>query len=301
MVNDSTPEPLALDRAALKRAFDRAGAQYDAAARLQQRVRAELLTRLQFFALTPSTILDLGAGTCQASEALQRRFPRARVLAVDIAPGMLAAAPRQPWWRRQRVTRLCADAYALPLAAHSVDLVFSNLMLQWCDQPQQIFAQLARVLKPRGLLLFSSLGPDTLQELREAWAAADAGAHVNAFIDLPQLGEALMHAGLTEPVMDVEHERLYYDTPRALMQELQRIGARNASQSRARGLTGRARLQRMLQAYEAQRGARGIPATYEVIYAAAFAAASSDASGAGGGAPAGEFAVPLSSLRRRQR
>ena len=198
-----------LDRRALARSFDRAAAGYDAAAQLQQQVRAELLERLQYFALEPHVILDLGAGTCQASVALSRRFAHARVIALDIAPGMLRASPR-PGWPRRRFERVCADAYALPLASRSVDLVYSNLMLQWCDRPDLVFRELARVLKPGGVFVFSSFGPDTLKELRLAWESVDHGVHVSQFPDMPQLGEALMHAGLIEPVMDVEPHRLQY-------------------------------------------------------------------------------------------
>jgi malonyl-CoA O-methyltransferase len=294
----------ALDRRALARSFDRAGAGYDAAAQLQQRVRAELLERLQFFALEPHTILDLGAGTCHAALQLRRRFARARIIALDIAPGMLKAAPR-PGWPRRRFERVCADAYALPLASRSTDLVFSNLMLQWCDRPALVFRELARVLKPGGLLMFSSFGPDTLKELRLAWESADPGAHVSQFPDLPQLGAALMHAGLAEPVMDVESHLLLYPDAYALMRELKRIGARNAASQRSRALTGRGRMQRMIAAYETHRTAAGLPASFEVIFGAAFGAAASHpeagVDGHGDASSADGYAVPLAALKRSQR
>jgi len=294
----------ALDRHALARSFDRAGAGYDAAAQLQQRVRVELLERLQFFALEPQTILDLGAGTCRGALELRRRFARARIIALDVAPGMLKAAPRAPWLRR-RFERVCADACALPLASRSVDLVFSNLMLQWCDRPGLVFRELARVLKPGGVFVFSSFGPDTLKELRVAWESADDAIHVSQFPDMPQLGDALMHAGLAEPVMDVEPQRLLYPDAYALMRELKRIGARNAASGRPRALTGRARLQRMINAYETQRTAAGLPATFEVIFGAAFGAAASDDAapprGHGDPTAAAGYSVPLSALRRSRR
>ena len=288
-----------LDRRALARSFDRAGAGYDAAAQLQQRVRAELLDRLQYFALEPQCILDLGAGTCQASVALRRRFAHARVVALDIAPGMLKASPR-PGWPRRRFERVCADAYALPLASRSVELIYSNLMLQWCDRPDLVFGELARVLKPGGVFVFSSFGPDTLEELRLAWESVDHDVHVSQFPDMPQLGEALMHAGLIEPVMDVEQHRLFYPDVYALMRELKRIGARNAASQRPRGLTGRVRLQRMIAAYELRRTAAGLPATFEVIFGAAFGAAA-QAGGRGGSSVPGEYAVPLAALGRPRR
>jgi malonyl-CoA O-methyltransferase len=294
----------ALDRHALARSFDRAGAGYDAAAQLQQRVRTELLERLQFFALEPHTILDLGAGTCQGALALRRRFARARIIALDLAPGMLKAAPRALWPRR-RFERVCADACALPLASRSIDLVFSNLMLQWCDRPGLVFRELARVLKPGAVVVFSSFGPDTLKELRLAWESVDDAIHVSQFPDMQQLGDALMHAGLAEPVMDVEPQRLLYPDVHALMRELKRIGARNAASLRPRALTGRGRLQRMITAYETQRTAAGIPATFEVIFGAAFGAAElrgpQALEGHGDSASAEGYSVPLAALRRSRR
>jgi malonyl-CoA O-methyltransferase len=298
-MSDAGQIDFALDRRALARSFDRAGAGYDAAALLQQRVRAELLARLQYFALDPQCILDLGAGTCQGSLALHRRFARARIIALDIAPGMLRASPRLGWPRR-RFERVCADAYALPLASRSVDLVYSNLMLQWCDRPELVFRELARVLKPGALFVFASFGPDTLKQLRLAWESADQGIHVSQFPDMPQLGAALMHAGLAEPVMDIEPQQLLYPDVRSLMRELQRIGARNAASGRARGLTGRDRLQRMIAAYEQWRTPAGLPATFEVIFGAAFGPAA-ELSGGGDAASADGYAVPLASLRRSRR
>ena len=298
----------ALDRRALARSFNLAAPHYDSAALLQQRASGELLDRLQYFTLAPQRILDLGAGTCQGAQALQRRYPRAQVLAMDLAEGMLRAMPRprwrwsRPWlWRRDTIARVCADAYALPLADQGVDIIYSNLMLQWCDQPDGVFSEIARVLRPGGLLVFSSFGPDTLGELRGAWAAADPYSHVSLFADMPQLAQGLTRAGLAEPVMDVEHYRQYYPDAHALMHELKRLGARNAARDRARGLTGRSRMQQMLRAYEALRTPRGLPATYEVIFGAAFGGARASPAHARGALPPGEFAVPVGAIKRGQR
>jgi malonyl-CoA O-methyltransferase len=192
---------------------------------------------------------------------------------------------------------VCADAYALPLAARSVDLVYSSLMLQWCDRPDMVFREVARVLKSAGVFVFASFGPDTLHELRLAWESVDHGVHVSQFPDMPQLGAALMNAGLLEPVMDVERHRLQYPDVHALMRELQRIGARNAASDRSRGLTGRARLQRMIAAYETRRTVAGVPATFEVIFGAAFGAAA-QTSGAADSSLPGEYVVPLTALGR---
>lgn len=292
-----------LDRRALARSFDRAAPHYESVATLQRQVRTELASRLDYFTLAPHWILDLGAGTGAGARTLRGRYPRARVLALDIAPGMLRAVPRRPWpWTAPRIEPLCADAYALPLADQSIELAFSNLMLQWCDRPEAVLRELARVLVPGGLLLFSSLGPATLGELRAAWGAADSGVHVSEFPAMQALGEAAMHAGLEPPVLDTDTHVLHYADAHALMQSLRRLGARNAAHARARGLTSPRRLQAMIRAYEQARTPQGLPASYEVLYGAAFAAKAGQpprpraASGA-----SGEQVVPLSALVRPRR
>jgi malonyl-CoA O-methyltransferase len=274
-----------LDRRAVARAFDRASTSYDAAAALQERVRNELLGRLDELRITPKAVLDLGAGTGHATRALKRRFPSSLTVAVDIAPGMLERARGQSRWLR-RFERVRADAYTLPFRDHSFDLVFSSLMLQWCDDLDAVFAEISRVLAPGGLLLFSTFGPGTLAELREAWAMADtslgdataggaalSGAHVrpanhvNHFFDPHALGSALMQAGLAEPVLDVDRIVMRYPDTMTLMRELKAIGAHNVTEGRARGLTGRSRLKAMSSAYESMRSDGKLPATYEVIHA----------------------------------
>jgi malonyl-CoA O-methyltransferase len=264
-----------IDRRAVARAFDRASARYDAAAALQDRVRNELLTRLGEFKIEPRAVLDLGAGTGHGARALKQRHPKAVVVAADIAPGMLEQARQQSRWLR-RFERVRADAYALPFADRVFDLVFSNLMIQWCDDLDAVFAEIARVLKPGGLLLFSTFGPGTLAELREAWSASDASNHVNHFFDPHALGSALMQAQLAEPVLDVDRIVAKYPDVMTLMRELKAIGAHNVTQGRARGLTGRSRLAAMVRAYETQRREGKIPATWEVIHATAWGSARRD-------------------------
>ena len=264
----NTPQQVfQLDRRAVAQAFDRASASYDAAAALQQRVRDELVSRLDELKQAPQRILDLGAGTGHATRALKRRYPGSLTVAADIAPGMLVRAKAQSRWLR-RFERVRADAYSLPFRSGSFDLVFSSLMLQWCDELDVVFAEIARVLKPGGVLLFSTFGPGTLAELREAWGVSDApGNHVNHFFDPHALGSALMHAGLAEPVLDVDRVVVDYPDVLTLMRELKAIGAHNVTAGRARGLTGRKRLQAMTQAYEQLRRGGTLPATYEIIHA----------------------------------
>jgi malonyl-CoA O-methyltransferase len=291
-----------LDRKALARAFDRAATHKVVNRPLHealQHAAAELLERLRYFDLDPRCLLDLGAGRCRASLLLQQRYPRAQIIALDRSLAMLGSAP-QAWWPRRRPRRIAAEAQHLPLRDHSVDLIYSNLLLPFCDRPAQVFRESARVLKEGGLFIFSSLGPDTLQELRLAWEGVDQGAHVSSFLNLPALGDALMQSGLTEPVMDTEQHRLHYPDLPALMRDLKHCGAQNALSTRPRGLTGRGQLRKLLAAYEPTRTPAGLPATFEVIFGAAFAAGKTASEGAA--APErGEVAIPLSSLRKRIR
>jgi malonyl-CoA O-methyltransferase len=286
-------EVFGLDRARLRASFERASAGYESAAALQARVAVELLERLAAFNFQPRVVLDLGAGTGRVTRELKRRYPRALVIALDLAPGMLREARRhQPLWRR--FARVCGDALRLPLADASVDLVFSSLMLQWCEPLDTAFAEVRRVLAPQGFFGFSTLGPDTLNELRHAWSQADGYNHVNGFVDMHDVGDALVRAGLAEPVLDVERLVLNYPDALALMHDLKAIGARNATAGRSRALAGRARLARVQQAYEAFRREGQLPATYEVVYGAAWGSA-----GRGRPASGAETVIAPGSIRRR--
>ncbi len=282
-----------LDRQRLRAAFDRASAGYEAAARLQARVAAELLERLTAFRFAPRVVLDLGCGTGRVTRELKRRYPRALVIGLDLSPGMLREARRhQRLWRR--FARVCADALRLPLAGASVDLAFSSLVLQWCEPLGQALAEVRRVLTPGGFFAFSTLGPDTLKELRAAWAQADGYSHVNRFLDLHEVGDALAHNGLAEPVLDVDRIELGYPDTLSLMRDLKAIGAHNVTAGRPRTLLGGARLRRMTEAYEAFRRGDALPATYEVIYGASWGAAGRPA------AHPGEVLIAPGSIRRRE-
>jgi len=286
-------DPFSLDRRRVRASFDAAASGYDAVAVIQAEVRARLLERLELFRITPRRILDAGCGTGHSARALLRHYRRADLVALDLAPGMLRAARTQRPWRR-RLDPVCGDATALPLDDGSVDLVFSNLMLQWCDTPDQVFAEFRRVLRPGGLLLFTSFGPDTLKELRAAWGAADGHTHVSRFIDMHDLGDALMRTGFGEPVMDMEQLTLTYPDVRSLMRDLKTMGARNATAGRNPGLTGRRRLVAMEAHYERLRRDGRLPASWEVVYGHAWAAEPR------GSRAGGEVAVPLSGIGRRR-
>lgn len=260
-----------LDVGAVRRAFDKASSGYEAAAVLQASVADELVGRLDAFEFRPGTVLDLGAGSGRATALLKRKYRQAQVIALDLAPGMLAEARRHQRLF-QRFHRVCADVNRLPFADASVDVIFSSLMLQWCNL-DSAFSEIRRVLKPDGFVAFSTFGPDTLMELRAAWAAVDEHHHVHRFMDMHDVGDALVRSGLMEPVLDVERVQLTYTEVTGLMRDLKAIGAHNLSAARARGLTGKSRLQKMRAAYEAFRVDGRLPATYEVVYGAAWGAA----------------------------
>jgi malonyl-CoA O-methyltransferase len=289
------PDPFVLDRRAVRAAFDRASATYDAAAVLQTRVREELLSRLDLVRIAPQVVVDLGCGTGLGARALKDRYRSAMVIGLDPAPGMLRETRRRSGWLRP-LHRVCGDACQLPFRDGSVSLMFSNLMLQWCDDLDAALAEIRRVLAPEGFLAFSTFGPDTLRELRSAWAAADGGTHVSGFRDMHDIGDALTRAGLSEPVLDVERLTMVYPDVAAITRDLKVIGAHNATVARARGLTGKGRWRAMTDAYERQRQAGVLPATYEVVYGAAWGARGRPAATARDG----EVRIPVHAIGRRK-
>lgn len=258
-----------LDKSLVRRHFGRAAKSYEQHDVLQRDVQAALLERLEFYTETPQRIVDVGAGTGRGSALLKQRYPKAEVIAIDLALPMLRAAKQHSSWRKP-FTRVCAEATALPLADHSVDVLHSNLCFQWIDDLPVLFAECVRVLRPGGLLVFSSFGPDTLKELRAAWAEADQQPHVSRFLDMHDVGDAMLNAGLRDPVLDVFRYTLTYSEPRKLLEELQGLGATNADRTRERGLTGKVRYGRMRAAYESMRADGRIPATWEVVGAHAW-------------------------------
>jgi malonyl-CoA O-methyltransferase len=258
-----------LDRRAIRRAFARAARHYEQGAVLQREVETRLLERVVYLERAPARVLDLGAGPGRASALLRRRYRKAQVIALDPARSMLELARRRGGWFRP-VQVVCGEAESLPLADGSIDLLFSNLCVQWCEELPRVLNECRRVLAPGGLLLLSTFGPDTLKELRAAWAEDDDTPHVSHFPDLPVLGDALLAAGFRDPVVDRELFTLEYADARLLMRDLKSIGAATPTTSAAAALTGKHRLERALAAYERFRVAGKLPATYEVVYAQAF-------------------------------
>jgi len=265
-------DPFALDKRRVRRSFDRAAATYDQVAVLQREICDRMAERLQYIKFEPQVILDAGSGTGYGSRQLRGCYAKSRVIELDIAPAMLRASRgQQPAWKRllpfvAAEERVCADIENLPLRAGSVGMIWSNLALQWCNDLEATFAGMHGVLESGGLLMFSTFGPDTLKELRQTFGTLDGHVHVNRFLDMHDIGDALMRAGFAAPVMDMETVTLTYDDLAGLMRDLKALGAHNANQGRGRGLLGKVAWQRLQQQYEALRREGKLPATYEVIY-----------------------------------
>lgn len=289
------------DRDLLARRFGRAASRYAQLAVLQREVELRLLEGVAHLQSAPAVVLDVGAGPGRAAGLLARRYRSSRVIALDLALPMLRLARRQGRWLRP-LPVLCADAVALPIAEGSVDLLFSSLCLQWLDRPalQAALNEFRRVLRPGGLMLLASFGPETLNELRQAWAAADpGGAHVSEFAPMAVLGDALIAQGFRDPVLDRDRFTLSYAKVDELVAELRGIGAGNARRDRSRGLTGRAAWQHMRSAYDGLRDPDGrYPATYEVVYAQAWGPQPGQPRRDGGAEIA---TVPVTSIRRLRR
>jgi malonyl-CoA O-methyltransferase len=287
-----------LDPRQIRRSFSRAAPAYAATAVLQKEVESRLLEQLDYLQRTPSRVLDVGAGPGRATAALKKRWPKAQVIALDLALPMLREAGKQAGWWRPKFARVNADAVALPLADGSIDLLFSNLCIQWITDLPALFAEWRRVVAPGGLLLVSTFGPRTLHELREAFAAVDDDPHVSPFAPMQVLGDALLASGFRDPVLDADTFTLTYPAARDLMHELRAIGAGNAARTRRRTLTGKARMQRVQQAYDVFRRDGVLPATYEVHYAHAWGPQPGQPRRSGDGDLA---AVPLAGIPIRRR
>jgi len=258
------------DKRQMRRSFERAAKTYDEAAVLQREVSTRALERLDLVKINPAAIVDAGCGTGFALPSLHKRYPRAVLVALDIAFNMLQKSrQRTPkwkqWTRTSKAVYVCGDNEKLPLHAACADMLWSMLSFHWAKDLAAVFAECRRILKPGGLLMFTTFGPDTLKELRSAWAI-DANVHVNSFIDMHDIGDMMVAAGFSDPVMDMEYLTLTYDDIYSLMRELKAVGAHNVAMGRNRGLTGKRILKHIELRYESLRQAGRLPATFEVIY-----------------------------------
>jgi len=269
----STPSrPPVFDRRRLQHSFGRAAAGYAEVAVLQRETESRLLEQLEVLETKiPSRILDVGSGPGRASGVMKGRWPKSEVIALDIALPMLRQVPKHTrFWRP--VKRVCAEAAHLPFADNSIDLIFSNLCLQWVPDLPAALAEFRRVLREDGLLLFSSFGPDTLIELREAYLqSGERNPPLSPFAAIQQVGDAMIAAGFRNPVLDRDQFMLTYADAMSLLRELRAIGAGDARVQRPRGLGGKSRQARMIAAYETLRHEGRLPSTWEVITAMAWA------------------------------
>lgn len=278
-----------------RRSFNRAAPNYDTHAVLQQEVQQRTLKKLDPIRITPQRVLDLGCGTGAGVLQLNKRFARAQVIGGDFAEQMVRIARnKRRWWQKRPY--LVMDAHDLPMADDTVDLVYSSLTLQWSLNLDRVLTECQRVLRPGGLLLFSSLGPDTLMEMRQVSAQVDGHSRVNAFFDMHDVGDAMVRAGFESPVLDVDRITMTYQTLPELARDLKGIGAHNVTQGRLRGMTSRQRWQKLEQTYEQFRRDGQLPATYEVFYAHGWV---SDRGGDGhSGLPGGVIEKPIQWHRR---
>ena len=263
-----------INKRQLRQSFERAAAGYDKAALLQREVCDRMLSRLDYIKCIPGLILDAGSGTGYGSRKLATRYPVARILAVDLALAMhLQARPSSvSWWRKilstggSNMSYLCCDIEQLPLQNSCVGMVWSNLTLQWCNDIGRTFAEVHRVLQTEGLFMFSTFGPDTLRELRQAFIGMDDCSHINRFTDMHDIGDLLVYNGFAMPVMDMEYITMTYDDVISVMRDLKAIGAHNVIQDRKRGLTGKVGWQKVLSHYETLRREGKLPVTFELVY-----------------------------------
>ncbi len=255
-----------VDSRQVREAFNLAAKNYDDFALLQQTIANRLIESFEHIKIEPLSILDLGSGTGYGSRHLKQQFRKAQIYQADLSTEMLKKSRKQTSRFFSKNYFLCADANQIPFVKNSFDLVFSSLMLQWCNDPDAVFSEIKRVLKPGGVFLFASFGPDTLKELRASWQQVDDEVHVNIFADMHDIGDSLIRNGMDAPVLNIEHIVLTYDECKQLMRELKNIGAHNINNGRRKTLTGKQRLQKAIKYYESYRQDNKLPATYEVIY-----------------------------------
>lgn len=286
--------PAAPRRRDVRRRFDRAAAGFDEADFVHRVTGEGLLERLAPVRLEAGRVLELGSATGTLSRQLAKRFRRCQVLSLDLSHAMLARARRKRW-RFARISELQASADALPLPAHSVDAIVANLLLPFIGEPERLLAEVARVLRPDGLFAFAALGPDSLVELRDAFAA-DGELHVFEFTDMHDVGDAMLRAGLRDPVLDVDRLQLSYRDTAALYRDLTACGARNTLAGRRGTLTGRARFRRADRALGRRARDGRLEVTLELTYGHAWGGQAAAADGR-----AGEFRVPLGKVSRRRR
>lgn len=254
----------------ISKAFNQHAAEYEFAAKVQQEIGLRLLERLHYLKRPPERILDLGCGSGFFSRELIRLYPKAQIIGVDLAEQMLAQAQRKHSWRR-KWPLVAADMHHLPFATGIFDLIFANQVIHWGNSLAQVFREINRVMKVNGCFMFTTLGPDTFKELKNAWSVVNEYAHVNEFPDMHDVGDCLMAEHFLEPVMDMELLAVHYQTLPSLLNSLKAQGVKNINRARSQGLTGKKSWNQFEQNYSKMQTNTGkYPLTYEVVYGQAW-------------------------------
>ncbi len=278
------------ERRAVLKNFSRAVTTFDRSDFIHEQARNRMLDRTRFFTLEPCRILDMGSATGKGTVALAALYPKAQIVSIDLIE-VMASATQSRCRSLRHTTVLVGDAEQLPLSDNSVDLIFANMILPWCD-PQLFFKESARVLSDGGLMLFSTVGPDTLKEIRQAWAEVDKDVHVQGFIDMHDLGDLVVKAGLIEPVMDVDRFKISYKSKEQLFQDLRQSGGTNSAFGRKLQLTGYNRWKKFCNQLEISNSEEQLSISSELIFGLAW----------GGGSaskiPKTDFSIPIEEITR---
>lgn len=280
-----------LKLADVRRQFDRAAGSFDDADYVHRQCFDELVERLSPVVIKPQTVVDLGSATGAGSRELTRKFRGARVLAIDLSAAMLETS-RKRRSRFSKIREVQADARHIPIVDQSVDLVFANMLLPWMPALTACFSEVARVLRKGGVFAFSTLGPDSLATLRNAWDDIDEHIHVHPFADMHDVGDALVAAGLADPVLDVDRLTVTFTGVDGLYRDLSACGARNCLRSRRRSLTGKSRIRRVNERLAAEARGGRLSMELELVYGHAW--------GRGARMPAGEFRLDPATIGRRR-
>jgi len=289
---NSSDDKSALNVKDIQRRFDRAAARFDSADFVHSTTRGGLLARLEPIVIEAKTVIDLGSATGSGSRLLARHFRGAHVIATDLSHNMVERAQKKQSWFA-RTSAVQANATALPFAEQSIDVVFANLLLPWIDNAARVFTEVSRVLRKDGLFLFATLGPDSLNELRRAWHGVDTCEHVRSFLDMHDIGDAAVRAGLRDPVLDVDKLSITYRDAGTLFADLTAVGARNSLQHRDRSLGSAAAFRAMSEALDALREDGLLRLDLEIVYGHCW--------GSGRQALDGEYRVAATQIGRRQR
>lgn len=257
---------MGISKQQVAKSFSRSASQFEKHAFFHKEIAERLLERLELMNSKPKAILDAGCGTGVCTRALKNKFPKSNIVGIDIAEGMIEEALKKQSFFKKNEYQV-ADIESLPFSSGSFELVFSNLALLWLENPEVGLAELNRVLKPGGLLIFSTLGPGSLIELRESWQRIDSNIHINHFADMQVMGDAVHKSGFENTVIDRDLLTLKYKTLTGMMRDIKLSGAHNMHESRSKGLLGRSAFEKLVKYYEGERlDDGGLPATFEVVY-----------------------------------